>query len=709
MRKKILIVAALLAFAVVFIYILRGKEKSLWKGNLLFITLDTTRSDILGCYGNSTIETPNIDRLAVGGVRFENCYSPVPLTLPSHCTIFTGKYPIGHGVRNNGTYYLNTDQTTLAEILKQEGYHTYAVIAAFVLLSKFGLDQGFDIYDDSLDSHKMINTFRTEIRADDVYKRFEDWFDKNKDKKFFSWVHFYDPHTPYTPPEDFFKKEDREDKFALYKGEVAFMDVYMGKIIDKLERAGLLEETLVVVVGDHGEAFGEHEEYADHSVFCYEENIRVPLIFHNPKLLKKPDVVYTRVDTSSIMPTLLELMDLPRPPSLQGSSLAPFFEGKRANHDKPIYIESIFGKEEMNWAPLTGIIDGDFKFISLPEPELYDLKNDRGEKKNLFKVKSDISRRMDKSLAELVMKHVSNSGNTRRKLSSQDVRRLESLGYVSAFSEKTKTMIDPKNGILFHNKLKELANQVEAGILDEPEIELKKIISETPEMVNQLVISQLYTIAVKRNRQDEALSILETGIEMFPELMTCRTLMAWMFYEKGQYEDVISLGKEMIALDPNTTVAHILIGYSYEKLNNPEETLKNYNKAIALEPENVTLMIKYAELLIKYGRFEEALTVYNNILENRDVQESPTLLYQIALFNTQHGSLAKAEDLLRRVVQLQAEGKYHYMYAVILSRNGKIDEALHHMETALERYSSQLTPDQRYNAEKAIQMWKNIR
>jgi tetratricopeptide (TPR) repeat protein len=316
---------------------------------------------------------------------------------------------------------------------------------------------------------------------------------------------------------------------------------------------------------------------------------------------------------------------------------------------------------------------------------------------------------MDKSLAELVMKHVSNSGNTRRKLSSQDVRRLESLGYVSAFSEKTKTMIDPKNGILFHNKLKELANQVEAGILDEPEIELKKIISETPEMVNQLVISQLYTIAVKRNRQDEALSILETGIEMFPELMTCRTLMAWMFYEKGQYEDVISLGKEMIALDPNTTVAHILIGYSYEKLNNPEETLKNYNKAIALEPENVTLMIKYAELLIKYGRFEEALTVYNNILENRDVQESPTLLYQIALFNTQHGSLAKAEDLLRRVVQLQAEGKYHYMYAVILSRNGKIDEALHHMETALERYSSQLTPDQRYNAEKAIQMWKNIR
>jgi arylsulfatase A-like enzyme len=321
MKIKILIVVLLLLVVGTVLFLVLGDHQKAWDGNVLIITLDTTRADVLGCYGNQQVKTPHLDRLGRQGIRFENCYSPVPLTLPSHCTIFTGKYPIGHGVRNNGTFYLNDNHHTLTEIYQKKGYHTYAVISAFVLLSKFGLKQGFDVYDDSLDSYKIVNTFNSEITADAIYEKFSTWFTENWQQKFFAWIHFYDPHSPYQPPQQFFKKEDIRNKEALYRGEVSFMDVYIGKIMEDLEKKDILDKTLVVVVGDHGEAFGEHREYAGHSVFCYQENIRVPFFLFNPSIFKEPAVVRDRVSIADIMPTLLELSGLETDEGIQGKSL----------------------------------------------------------------------------------------------------------------------------------------------------------------------------------------------------------------------------------------------------------------------------------------------------------------------------------------------------------------------------------------------------
>jgi len=220
--------------------------------NLLIITLDTMRADRIGAYGYEKANTPHLDDLAKNGIMFADCYSPVPVTLPAHCSIFTGRYPLGHRVRDNGTFLLSDAEITLAEMMKNKGYDTYAVVASFVLLAKFGLNQGFSVYDDSLDANELLRNFYSEITADIVYAKFEQWFRNREEKSFFAWVHFYDPHLPYAPPEEYRVGKNILDD--LYDGEVAFTDFYVGKIIQDLENDDMLKNTLIVIVGDHGEA-----------------------------------------------------------------------------------------------------------------------------------------------------------------------------------------------------------------------------------------------------------------------------------------------------------------------------------------------------------------------------------------------------------------------------------------------------------------------
>jgi len=676
-----------------------------WEGHVLVITMDTTRADSLGCYGDTAVRTPNLDRIAAGGIRFEACYSPVPLTLPSHCTLFTGKYPPGHGVRNNGTYYLDEGETTLAEMLKDRGYQTYGVVAAFVLLSKFGLKQGFDVYDDSLDTHKLVTNYKSEIPADAVYQKFKAWFSRRGGQKFFAWVHFYDPHTPYEPPAGFFAEKDLEDKFALYRGEISYMDVYIGKIIEDLRREGILDDTLVVLVGDHGEAFGEHKEYASHSIFCYEENIRVPLIFSNPKLFPEAGVVDRRVDTTALVPTLLELMGAEIPDAVQGASVVSLMRGKDAPGSPTIYFETLYGQEEMNWAPLTGLIQGDYKYISLPEAELYDLKKDPKEARYLFRIHANVSKRLDRQLQELVLKHARAAGSSKRDLSTQDMEQLRSLGYISAFSRKSEAVVDPKRGIDLNIKLKELSRRVKAGELDGPERELNQIMREQPEMVNYLVYSLLYQIKSQRKDLRGALATLREGAEKFPDSTAFRSMLAVTLFDLGRFRRVVDEAEKILKIDPKFTRAHILLGDSYDRLGRAEDALREYRRAIELEPENVSLKITYAELLIKHNRMPDALAVYHAILDNPDVWNTPKILYQIALFNTRYGTMEKAAELLQRVVQLESAARYHFSLALVLAKLGRVAEGLQHMRQAVNSPGEDLSPEQRQQAEKAITAW----
>jgi arylsulfatase A-like enzyme/Flp pilus assembly protein TadD len=599
--------------------------------NLMVITLDTMRADRIGAYGYHPAETPHIDRLASAGILFENCYTPVPVTLPSHCSIFTGKYPLGHQVRDNGTFLLGKDESTLAEKMKEQGFQTYALVASYVLLARFGLNQGFDFYDDSLEVDVILKNYTSEIKADQVYAKFSQWFKKmNPQEKFFTWIHFYDPHSPYDPPEEY-KKKWGKNPSALYDGEVAFVDTYVGKIIADLKTANLLEQTLVVIAGDHGEAFGEHQEYG-HAIFCYEQNLKVPLVFYNPRVFTgrlKGIRIKNRVSLIDIMPTILELYGQKIPAEIQGKSFAHWLTGHQDQKERAFYIESMHGKEEMGWAPLTGIIYEQYKYISLPGPELYDLSIDTSESDNLFWKKNRLARDLDKRLLDLVSRY-STGGKTgeadsRRQLTESDTKHLQTLGYISAFSNKTNTDLDPKKGIIFDKKFVEIDKAITEGDLDLAEKRLQEIVKDSPKTQFPQYFEMMMTIYRKRDDMDNLIRVTRQAVEAFPQITNFKTTLAQVYFNHNLLEEADKTALEVIQAAPTETRAYILRGRVAEKKDRIPEALAYFEKALTLEPQNVSLKVSYAKILADNKNYPKAWEICKELLTNPEVLKDSTV------------------------------------------------------------------------------------
>jgi arylsulfatase A-like enzyme/Tfp pilus assembly protein PilF len=704
MKKKILFAAAglLLTLAVLVVFWLRGGRADGW--NLLVITLDTTRADHIGAYGYRAAQTPNIDRLAHDGAMFSNCYACVPLTLPSHSSLFTGRFPIANQVRNNGSYFLPAAETTLAEVLAARDYDTRAVVAAFVLLSKFGVNQGFSFYDDTLDTHEMIRNYRSEIPADMVHEKFSAWLGRNNGKPFFYWLHFYDPHTPYRPPREFAARFPANAE-GLYDGEIAYTDVWVGRALQSLRERGLLDRTLVVIAGDHGEAFGEHQEKG-HGIFCYEETLKVPLIFYAPKLLGGRRRVTDRVGLVDVMPTVLDLLGVGIPPAVQGRSFRPLFKGRTEKEQRTLYFESLYGKEEMNWAPLTGLLYHNYKYVSLPEPELYDLRADRLEKTNLFKRKNIVARDLDKRLARFVGEQSQLGGDSRRELSAGDKEQLQALGYISVFSSQAGTELDPKRGVLIDARLKRINQLLDQKKVAEAEVNLQQLLAENSGLKMPHIYYIRYKISIIKRDFAAALNSLRQGIKDFPDNEGLNQNLALSLFDIKMYDKAESRCREVLAKNPRNTRLTILLGEIREKQDRPADALGFYSQALAIEPHNVSLRIKYAELLIVLKRFEQAVAAYNQLLENKEAGGQPELLLKVALLNTRYGSMADAEQMLARAAAIKPEGKFFFNYALVLAKNGKVEEALANMKIALDRHADQLSAEQRQIAAKALAAWK---
>jgi len=704
MNKKIVlaILLLLLAGSGLFLLLRKGGAGTAW--NVLLITLDTTRSDHMGAYGYPAAQTPNFDRLAKQGILFENSYACVPLTLPSHSALFTGRYPIANNVRNNGSYFLPENEITLAEVLRDRGFDTRAVIASFVLLSKFGVNQGFSLYDDSLDTHEMIRNYKSEIPAEQVYEKFSGWLGQNTGKRFFYWLHFYDAHTPYQPPPEFAKRFPSGPK-GLYDGEIAYTDVWVGHVIEDLRRRGLLERTLVIITGDHGEAFGEHVEKG-HGIFCYQETLKVPLIFYAPKLVGKPRRVSARVNLTDVMPTMLELLKVEIPRPVQGRSFLGLLKGHAEKEERTFYFESLYGREEMNWAPLTGLLYRDFKYISLPEPELYDLHADRGEKLNLFLKKNLVARDLDKRLARFVADHSQRGGETRRELSAGDKEQLQALGYISAFSSQAATNLDPKKGVLIDERLKELSQLIAQKKATEAETGLRQLLAENPGLKMPHIYNMMYKINMIKKDYAAALNSLKQGVEDFPDIESFRQTLALSLFDMKKYDKAEKRCREILAKNPKATRAYILLGEIREKQDRSAEAISYYAQALAIEPQNVSLRIKYAELLIISKRYEQAVAAYNQLLENEEAAGQPELLLKVALLNTRYGSLKDAEQMLARAAAIKPEGKFFFNYALVLAKNGKIEQALANMKTAVSSHAAELSADQLRIAKEALAAWE---
>ncbi len=668
--------------------------------NLLLITVDTLRADRVGAYGDAAAETPRLDALAHRGVRFEHCYSPVPLTLPAHSTLFTGRYPFTHGVRTNGRYFLRPEEVTLAELLKERGYRTWAAVATYILSAKFGLGQGFDGYDDALGSGELIRGFSSEIPADEVAARFKAWLGDGVSKQpFFAWLHFYDPHQPYRPPVPY------SERFAEdpYRGEVAFVDGQIGIVLDALQKHGHADNTLVVVTSDHGEGFGEHGEVG-HGILAYEEDLRVPLIVAGPGLA--PRVSSDRVRLVDLLPTLLELLRLEAPPGVQGESFAAALTATGATSPgRDVYFESMLGRDENGWAPLTGLIAGGDKYISLPERELYDLEQDPGETENLFAGGRGVVRDLDRALRELMLSSPEPAGDARREASREDLAQLEALGYVSS-GARTEAVIDPKRGIRLEREMQEVRELVAAGRVEEATAGLERLAAANEELgVGSFYFLRHQVAAAKNDEQGAALA-LEAGMARFPESEQFPFLLAHYQLQLGRAAEAERLARAVVAKSPQFSQAIILHGRALEQLDRLPEAVARYRDAYAFEPRNTELGIRLAEALARSGDAGAAFEVYDRLASEGALDDRGGELVKAAMVSSRFGSPERTEELFRRAIEVDPSGMHHLSFAFVLAQQRKIEEAVAQMEIALGKYREQLAPEQVRMAEMALEKWR---
>ena len=364
--------------------------------NLVVITLDTTRADHLGAYGSKDVKTPVLDRLAREGVIFDQAMATAPLTLPAHASIFTAKFPPEHGVRDNGGFFVSPDQLTMAEVLVQKGFRTGGFVAAYVLDAKWGIDQGFQTYFDDFDLARGRNRSLGDIQrpANEVVDQALPWIDGVKGQRFFAWLHFYDPHTPYAPPEPFRSRYQGHP----YRGEVAFADSQVGRVIQFLESKALMEKTVIAVMGDHGESLGEHGEDA-HGFFIYEVATRVPFIVRAPFDTMRGRRVLDPVRAVDLMPTVLDLLGVATPAGLSGKTLVPLLTGATQELGLEGYAEAMYPLHHYGWSDLRALRAGRFKLIDAPRPELYDLERDPRELTNIFERRRALGDRDDPAAA----------------------------------------------------------------------------------------------------------------------------------------------------------------------------------------------------------------------------------------------------------------------------------------------------------------------
>jgi arylsulfatase A-like enzyme/Tfp pilus assembly protein PilF len=677
---RLLVFAALFAVIAGFIVVFRiirptagvKKDPGL---NVLIITLDTTRADRLGCYGYPEAGTPSLDALAAGGVRFENAICQVPLTGPSHCSLFTGAYPFVHQVHNNGSYILPPEIQTLAETLKASGRATAAFVSSFSVDSRFGLGRGFDVYDDNFAAGQPFKSLNAERRADEVYAPFARWLDAHKADRFFAWVHFFDPHIPYDPPSPY------KERFASdpYDGEIAFMDEHVGKIVGKLRDNGILQRTLIIIAGDHGEAFGEKEEKG-HGVFLYEPTMRVPLIFYAENRLPRGRVVGSRVRLIDIPSSVQDMLGLPGLKDSQGTSLLPYIQGKRKD-DLGSYIETYYPRENYGWSELVGLLRGEWKYIRAPREELYDLKRDPGEEKNLAGAKPDIVRDMGAGLDKLVRESPSPSRAEKKTLTGEEAERLRALGYVAmADGPSGKTLPDPKDQTAELRLIRQAEETEAAGNLPEAAAARQRILAMRPEVASSYV--NLAYIQARMMKFDDVIRTLEQGLARVPDSEVLLLRLGNTFMVTGRVKKALEAFDRVLKTNPRSFDALLASALMLDAIGQKTDALAYYRNALQIEPENRYGRTGYAQSLSATGRFGDAIQIYEDLTRNHP--DDPAVLQDLGITYSYAGNLSRSIECLEKAISLRPTPVAYFNLARAMVKQGKIGDAVRYLKLYLE-------------------------
>jgi arylsulfatase A-like enzyme/Tfp pilus assembly protein PilF len=609
--------------------------------SVLLVTLDTTRADHLGCYGRSAARTPVLDGLAARGALFERALSHVPLTLPSHAVLLTGSLPSTLNLRVNGLN-LKEGAPSLATRLKARGYWTGAVVSSVVLDRARGLGAGFDVYDDRMTLGPRSGGPPEERRAEEVTRAALEAVRKAK-SPFFLWAHYYDPHYEYRPPEPYAKA------FALnrYDGEIAYMDAQIGALLEGLRAAGKLENTLVVVVGDHGEGLMEHGE-RQHGVFLYDYALRVPLLIAWEGRVPAGRRIRDLCGLCDVAPTVLDLLGLPSGGS-DGRSLKPLLEGGTLS-PRPVYAESYHGFFTYGWAPLRALVDGPWKYIEAPRPELYEWE--ASEAKNLLPAKPDRAGALRKALAAYPAADAGEKAEMDRLLkdpsSAETLRQLMSLGYLSAggLRPDAQGLLDPKDVIGIEEELRAVTDLMDKG--------------------------------EKAKGEEALLSILKRNPENVPAL----SMLGISYLNDGRLDKARVCFEREIRLKPQMDTAHLNLGTVYKRKGNLDLAEKEYRAALALSPGFTEAAANLAEILLERDRLPEARKVLEEAL-GRGLA-SADLYFEKGLLEARESRWEAARFAFTKAVSM--DPLRHQALANlgrIAYQQGRVDEAVVQYERAL--------------------------
>ena len=616
--------------------------------NVLLISIDTLRADHLSAYGFPRPTTPNIDALAREGVLFKDVHTPVPMTLPAHVSMLTGTLPPTHGLRDNLQNRLPEGSRTLAEMLKPRGFTTGAIVSTFVLDRRFGLSQGFDSYDDRFQAVHKIGDI-SERKGDETTRLAREWLDQHKDRPFFFFVHFYDPHDPYEPPEPFASQW----KAHPYEGEVAFADHCVGQVLEKLRQLGLYDSTLIVITGDHGEMLGEHGEL-NHGFFIYEGALRVPLVVRVPRAEGTPRQVDLPVSLIDIVPTIVSLVGAPVPKEVQGVDLSPWLAGRGAGGGgRPLYAETVTPTHYYGANSLLGVIVDGWKYIETTRPELYDLKSDPAEAVNLLEREPARADALGRTLVEILAAAGRAPGPAPEPLALDEAsrQRLAALGYLGRSGDTSshgfdRSKEDPKDLIAFFR---------------------------SDQRLNKLVEDKKYP---------EARALCEDMLRQRPGFADCYLQMSKIAAADGQFEAALTAAKKAVAVGPKNERAHLQLAALLKERGDLDRAIAHFRQALALKPNALDTRILLGRALAEKGQLDEAASLLGTTATAQP--ESAQAATQLGFVLAKQGKLAEAVLSYRRAIALDpGSAEAHAYLGSALASQAQWDEAITHFELAL--------------------------
>jgi len=630
-----------------------------WRGeiapsdlNVVLITIDTLRSDRVSSYGSDLVHTPNIDSFASEGVLFSNAASTVPFTLPAHSSILTGLYPPGHGVRENVGYTLDDSIPTLAEVVSEGGWNTAGFVSAFVLDGRWGIGRGFDHYFDDFDLAEFdtANLSSVQRSGDVTISEAVRWIDgRPQDAPFFLWLHLYDPHDPYTPPEPFKSQYPGRP----YDGEVAYTDSLIGEFRQALEERGLLASSLVILTADHGEGLGDHGE-ASHGFFVYDTTIHVSLIVRPPTAAEVGRVVDSAVSHVDIFPTILDAVDLSAPKRVHGQSLLPVIAGENIELDRGVYSESLYPLLHYGWAPLRAIRTDNRKLISAPRPEVFNFVADPREQRDLSLEQPGVTGELEKRLTDLRAKIESDAptAGAAPDIDPETLAQLQALGYaagqggVSLEDETDRPRADPKDKIRIHRTI-------------------------------------MGAQSLMRDDEEKAEKTLLAVLETDPDILDAHQMLGHLSTTQRRFEDALGHFGRALELDPVHKNSLMGMASSYRALGRKEEALVGYRRALEVAGHDTRATLAIADIEFNLGRIDEAAKALEDAAETT---EAPALIHnKLGEVRVEQGRQGEALTLFATAIgEKDGFALPHFNLAVLYEERGEAEPAVAHYEKAIE-------------------------